>query len=102
MVRLAGTVQQSQRATPDLERIRGWTRERFALEPDETITAAELVCREPGRPPQETVVVFRTAGGQRHRFKIFKAAAEVTPDDLPYAWMKRGLAVAETYGCDCC
>lgn len=87
---------------PGLERIRGWTRERFALEANDTILVTELACTVPGCPPLETVVAFWTADGQRHHFKVFKPAEQVVPEDLPYAWMKRALAVPEGYTCDCC
>jgi len=85
-----------------LERIRAWTRERFALSAREAVLATEVACTVPGCPPIETVVAFWTLDGQRHHFKIFKPAAQVTPDDLPFAWMKRSLAVPEGQGCDCC
>ncbi|HEX7889911.1 MAG TPA: hypothetical protein VF522_11170 [Ramlibacter sp.] len=91
------------RAQPQaLEHIRAWTRERFGLSPREAVLATEVACTVPGCPPIETVVAFWTLDGQRHHFKIFKPAADIAPDDLPYAWMKRALAVPEGYGCDCC
>lgn len=89
-------------AVEALERIRAWTRERFGLSVREAVLATEVACAVPGCPPIETVVAFWTTEGQRHHFKIFKPAAEVMPDDLPYAWMKRALAVPEGYGFDCC
>jgi nitrate reductase delta subunit len=85
-----------------LARLAAWTRERFALAPDETVLVTELACAVPECPPLETVVAFWTVDGQRHHFKIFKPAAHVTPDDLPYAWMKSALAVPDGYVCDCC
>lgn len=87
---------------PGLERIRNWTRERFRLEAGDTILVAETACTLPGGPPLETSVAFWTANGQRHHFKVFKAASEVVPDDLPYAWMRRALAVSARYTCLCC
>ena len=85
-----------------LARIHDWTRERFALAPQETILVTELACTVPGCPPIETVVAFWTADGTRHHFKVFKPADAVRPEDLPYAWMKRALAVPEGFSCDCC
>ena len=91
------------RAQPEaLERVRAWTRERFSLSGREAVLATEVACSVPGCPPIETVVAFWSLDRQRHHFKVFKPAAEVTPDDLPYAWMKRSLALPEGYGCDCC
>ena len=87
---------------PGLERVRAWTQERFALQPDETILVTEVACTVPGCPPLETVVAFWTADGTRHHFKVFKPVDAVVPEDLPYAWMKRGLAVPDGFTCDCC
>jgi len=84
-----------------LERVRAWTRARFALADDVTIMVNELACSLPGCPPRETVVVFWTAPDRRHHFKVFKSAAAVVTDDLPPAWLKDALVVAEG-DCDCC
>ena len=96
----------SLRKRPDqllaLERVRGWTRERFRLEPDDAILVTEIACAVPGCPPLETVVAFWTHGDRRHHFKVFKPAEQVLPDDLPYAWMKDGLAAADGMSCECC
>jgi hypothetical protein len=82
------------------ERVREWTRARFALT-DETVMVSELACSVPGCPPIETHVVFWTAAG-RHHFKIFKPLAQVTEDDLPPAFMKNALVALEGFDCDCC
>ncbi len=84
-----------------LGRVREWTRARFALADDVTIMVNELACTLPGCPPRETVVAFWTAPDRRHHFKIFKPAAEVACDDLPPAWLKDALVIAEG-DCDCC
>lgn len=84
-----------------LERVRGWVRERFGLADDVAIMVNELACTLPGCPPRETVVAFWTAPERRHHFKVFKPAAEVVTDDLPPAWLKDALVVAEG-DCDCC
>jgi nitrate reductase delta subunit len=84
-----------------LERVRGWVRERFGLTDDDAIMVNELACILPGCPPRETVVAFWTAPERRHHFKVFKPAAEVVTDDLPPAWLKDALVVAEG-DCDCC
>ena len=84
-----------------LERVRGWTRVRFELGDDISVMVNELACALPGCPPRETVVAFWTAPERRHHFKIFKPAAEVVSDDLPPAWLKDALVVAEG-DCDCC
>jgi nitrate reductase delta subunit len=84
-----------------LERVRGWVRDRFGLADDVAIMVNELACTLPGCPPRETVVAFWTAPERRHHFKVFKPAAEVVTDDLPPAWLKDALVVAEG-DCDCC
>jgi nitrate reductase delta subunit len=85
-----------------LDRVRDWTRERFGLDGDAALLVTEVACSQPGCPPLETVVAFWTEGNRRHQFKVFKPAGEVTPADLPYAWMKDGLAAPEGFSCDCC
>ena len=82
------------------ERVREWTRARFALT-DETVMVSELACSVPGCPPIETHAVFWTAAG-RHHFKIFKPLAQVTEDDLPPAFTKNALVALEGFECDCC
>jgi hypothetical protein len=82
-----------------LERVRDWTRARFALAEDETIMVSEITCAVLGCPPIETHVVFWTAQG-RHHFKVFKPLAEVAEDDLPPAFMKNALVGLEDI--DCC
>jgi nitrate reductase delta subunit len=84
-----------------LERVRGWVRERFALRPETAILVSEVACNLPGCPPLETVVAF-WENEQRHHFKLFKRAEEVSFDNLPYAWMKDQLIVPEGFGCECC
>jgi hypothetical protein len=84
-----------------LDRVRDWTRVRFALTDDETVMVSEVACGVPGCPPVETHLVFWTAAG-RHHFKIFKPLADVTQDDLPPAFMKNALVALEGVDCDCC
>jgi hypothetical protein len=83
------------------DRVRDWTRKRFALTDDETIMVSEVACSVPGCPPIETHLVFWTAAG-RHHFKIFKPLADVIEDDLPPAFMKNALVALEGVDCDCC
>jgi hypothetical protein len=84
-----------------LDRVRDWTRARFALTDDETVMVSEVACSVPGCPPIETHLVFWTAAG-RHHFKIFKPLADVIEDDLPPAFMKNALVALEGADCDCC
>jgi nitrate reductase delta subunit len=84
-----------------LDRLRDWTRARFALAGDETVMATEVTCAVPGCPPVESHVVFWSALG-RHHFKIFKPVADVTEADLPPAFMKNAMIAPEGDDCDCC
>jgi hypothetical protein len=84
------------------ERVKEWTRERFGLARGAAILVAEVECALPGCPPLETVISFWDGDGARYHFKIFKRVAQVTNDDLPFAWMKDALAVPEGFECDCC
>ena len=99
---MLGSFRKSAAQLQALDRIRDWTRERFSLDGGATLLVTEVACSQPGCPPLETVVAFWTEGNKRHHFKVFKPAAEVSPDDLPYSWMKDGLVVPEGFSCDCC
>jgi hypothetical protein len=83
-----------------LERVRGWTRERFRLADDVPVLVTEIACGLPGCPPLETVVAFWTAGDKRHQFKLFKPVRDVVYDDLPYAWLIEALVASGLP--DCC
>jgi len=88
--------------TAALERVRTWTRARFALPEDAAILVVQVACSLPGCPPLETAVAFWTDGTTRHQFKLFKPVAEVVEDDLPPPWMKPALVVDEESGFECC
>lgn len=83
-------------------RIKAWTRERFRLGEAAVVTAAEVACPVPGCPPIETIVVFWTENGTRHRFKVFKPITEVVYDDLPFAWLLGALVDDDSLGPECC
>jgi hypothetical protein len=85
-----------------LERLRCWTRERFGLAAGDAVLVAEIACSMPGCPPLETVFAFWTAPDRCHRFKVFKPAQAVLPEDLPYAWMKDAIRVSDEASWDCC
>ena len=97
---MLGFIKKSPEQLAALDRVREWTRERFALAEDVTILVSEVACMLPGCPPLETVIVFWD--GARHHFKVFKPVAEVEHDDLPFAWLKDALAVPEGADCECC
>jgi nitrate reductase delta subunit len=82
------------------QRLKKWTRERFNLADDMTVFAGEVACASPGCPPIETVVIFWTAPGKRHAFKIFKGIGDTAESDLPPSWMKD--ALIDDGVADCC
>jgi nitrate reductase delta subunit len=84
------------------ERLKDWTRERFALGEEETVVVTEAVPTLPGCPPLATVVAFWTGDGARHHFSVFKPIEGVAPEDLPPAWLKDSLALAGGVACACC
>ena len=84
-----------------LQRVKDWTRARFALAEETSILVSEVACRLPGCPPLETVIHF-WIDDRRHHFKVFKPVAAVVADDLPPAWLLPALAVPEGFECDCC
>ncbi len=89
-MRCFGFIKKSPDQGAALDRLRDWTRARFALTEDETVMVSEVACGVPGCPPIETHIVFWTARG-RHHFKVFKPLADVAEDDLPPAFMKNAL-----------
>jgi hypothetical protein len=97
---MLGFIKKSPEHLAALDRVRAWTRARFALAEDVTIVVSEVACMLPGCPPLETVIVFWD--GTRHHFKIFKPVDQVVYDDLPFAWLKDALAVPDDFVCDCC
>jgi nitrate reductase delta subunit len=98
---MLGFIKKSSANGETLDRVRAWTRARFALTEDETVMVSEVACAVPGCPPVETHLVFWTASG-RHHFKIFKPLAEVVEDDLPPAFMKNALIAFDSADIDCC
>lgn len=99
---MLGNTRKSPQHLAALTAISRWTRERFRLPESCAVVVTEMDCALPGCPPLETVVAFWSADNTRHHFKIFKPALDVLPDDLPYTWMMKSLAVAEGFECDCC
>jgi nitrate reductase delta subunit len=98
---MLGFINKSPQHRAALDRVRQWTRARFALGEDAAILVAEVACAVPGCPPLETVIAF-WSGGRRHHTKVFKPVGEVTEDDLPPSWMKDAIAVPDDFECDCC
>ena len=85
-----------------VERVKDWTRERFALAEADTIVVSEISRALPGWPAIETVVGFWTEGATRHHFRVFKRVEEVDEADIPPAWMKDRLTGDDGIPCACC
>jgi hypothetical protein len=102
MQKTSSVLKRSPEQLAALDRVREWTRARFALSEEAAIIVAEVACGLPGCPPVETVVAFWSSGDTRHQFKVFKPVRDVVEDDLPFAWLKEALAAFDGIGCDCC
>jgi hypothetical protein len=85
-----------------VERLKDATRARFALRDEDTVLVTEGATPLPGFPPHETKIVFWTADGTRHHFKVFKPVEDVADSDVPPAWMRETLTGAEGVECSCC
>lgn len=98
---MLGSINKSPAHLQALNRVEGWTRERFELPREVVVLVSEVTCSLPGCPPLETVIAFWPADGKRRRFKVFKPVAEVVYDDLPFAWLLDAL-VDDGIDADCC
>lgn len=85
-----------------VETIARWTRERFRLSASAVVLVSQIACGVPGCPPVETIVAFWVSSEKRYRFRVFKPAAEVTPDDVPPAWYLDALVDDAGLGLSCC
>jgi hypothetical protein len=98
---MLGAAKKSPERLEAVERVEAWTRERFGLARGARVHVWEIACAVPGCPPVETAVLFSIVE-QRYRFKVFKPLEHVLAEDLPPAWFRGALAVAEGLDCDCC
>jgi hypothetical protein len=96
-----GFIKRSPQHLESLNRVREWTRCRFALPEQASIVVAEMACAVPGCPPRETMIVF-WVDDRRHHIKLFKPVVEVCEEDLPPAWLMPSLAASDALDCDCC
>jgi hypothetical protein len=84
-----------------VERLKDWTRQRFALLEADVVVVVEAQGELPGFPPKETAIAFWSAG-IRHHFRIFKPVEAIAEADLPPPWLKASLAAADGIACYCC
>ena len=85
-----------------VERLKDWTRARFALSDEDTVMVTEEKPSYPGCPAMETVVAFWIAGRTPHHFRVFKAARDVVEADIPPAWMRDAMVGVPGLTCSCC
>jgi hypothetical protein len=73
-------------------------RDRFRIPGTEIILVSQDPGTKPGFPPVETNVIF-WKDETRYRLKIFAPVADVTPADLPIAWLLPSLEDTGEGGC---
>ena len=73
-----------------LERVQGWTRDRFRIPGDAPILVSELTCTIDGCPPLQTLVAFWTEAAERHHFKIQKPSRRSSRRICPRHGSKMG------------
>jgi nitrate reductase delta subunit len=83
-------------------RVKRWTRTRFSLSEKVTLFISEVESAVPGFPPLQTVVAFWSPERTHYHFTVFKPLEQVLEEDLPPAWYREALAVAEGVQCHCC
>lgn len=70
--------------------VKAWVRGCLAQPDEVTVMVTELTCTEPGCPPLETVIALLREGSPTVQYKLHKAMAEVTPDDVATALGRSG------------
>ena len=65
-----------------LARVRGWARELWRLDDEDSVVVTELACSEPGCPPLETVVLIAAVDRPTVQRKLHLPAAHVRFEDL--------------------
>ncbi|MGF1660382.1 MAG: hypothetical protein ACFCUS_13225 [Rubrimonas sp.] len=70
------------RAPGRATQVKAWVAARLGLCEADLVTLAELVCRDPGCPPVETVVSVHRSGGARRDWRIPKPLAEIAEADI--------------------
>jgi hypothetical protein len=63
-------------------RVKDMTRAILALPDEVTVSANEIICADPACPGSETVILVMRPGEKTRAFKVQKAMADVSEDDL--------------------
>lgn len=69
-------------AVDQADRMKARVRAVFHLNDETTVMVAELVCREPGCPPIETVIAVLKGPGDTRQYRIHKTADEIDVADI--------------------
>ncbi len=63
-------------------RVREWAEARFEPREDDVVMVTEVACGQPGCPPFETLIALMRPGRAPIKFKLFKALAGVSEQDV--------------------
>jgi hypothetical protein len=69
-------------ARSDAERVKGHAFEALGRNPDIGLSVNEIICRDPGCPGTETVILVMAPLRKTAACKVQKAMADVTEDDV--------------------
>jgi hypothetical protein len=71
-----------QRDRSDQERVKGFVFEALGRNPDIGLSVSEIICRDPGCPGTETIILVMAPLKKTAACKVSKPLAEVTEDDV--------------------
>lgn len=74
--------------TQKLADLKSWTRDRFGLDEQVTVSVNELACALPGCAPKETVILILNPVGSAQKLSIHKAVLDVGQDDVSSAQLE--------------
>ncbi|KAI9134764.1 hypothetical protein [Acaryochloris sp. CCMEE 5410] len=63
-----------------IERLKAWVYEAFAIPADIPVSISQLACHKPGCPPIETVIAIMTHPPQQ--YKLHQAVHEIAQQDV--------------------
>jgi hypothetical protein len=64
------------------ERVKGYVFAALGSNPDIGISVSEIICRDPGCPGTETIILVMPPGRKTAACKVSKVMADVTDDDV--------------------
>ncbi len=63
-------------------RVKGYVFEALGRNPDIALSVSEIICRDPGCPGTETIILVMAPGRKTAACKVQKPMAEVSEDDV--------------------